>query len=186
MRSKVVNRGHIAFFLSIRFDTTECVVVYECAGYDQTLFSLYTNHQHQEVAPVLTAPDLNKPTIKYTEFYTDSDGESHFRDVDVELPLVDIAPPAAPMNVSQFRPAKEVGFISLSPGWSGGWHPAPSVGHIFVLSGVMEVEVSDGEIRRFPQGTAWLHRDLSGKGHDSRVVSKDGATLVMVKMDESA
>jgi hypothetical protein len=139
----------------------------------------------QEVAPALTTPAMNKRTITYTEFYSGADGESHFRDIDVELPLVDIAPPAAPMNASDFRPAKEVGFITLPPGWSGGWHPAPSVGHIFVLSGEMEVEVSDGEIRRFAQGTTWLHRDLTGKGHDSRVVSKDGATLVMVKMDES-
>jgi hypothetical protein len=42
----------------------------------------------------------------------------------------------------------------------------------------MEVEVSDGEIRRFPQGSIWLHRDLTGKGHDSRVVSEDAAVLV--------
>jgi hypothetical protein len=49
----------------------------------------------------------------------------------------------------------------------------------------MEVEVSDGEIRRFPQGSIWLHRDLTGKGHDSRVVSEDAAVLVMVKMNES-
>ena len=63
---------------------------------------------------------------------------------------------------------------------------APSVGHIFVLSGEMEVEVSDGEVRRFPQGSVWLHRDLTGKGHNTRVVSKDGAVLVMVRMNESA
>ena len=66
-----------------------------------------------------------------------------------------------------------------------GWHPAPSVGHVFVLQGEMEVEVSDGEIRRFPQGSIWLHRDLTGKGHDSRVVSEEAAVLVMVKMNES-
>ena len=88
------------------------------------------------------------------------------------------------MNISDFRPAREVAFITLPGGWGGGWHPAPSVGHIFVLQGEMEVEVSDGEVRRFPQGAAWLHRDLTGKGHDTRVVSKDGATLVMVKMNE--
>jgi quercetin dioxygenase-like cupin family protein len=114
--------------------------------------------------------------MKYSEMYTDADGETHFRDVEVEFSLVDVAPPAAPMNISDFRPA---------PGWDGGWHPAPSVGHVFVLQGEMEVEVSDGEIRRFPQGSIWLHRDLTGKGHDSRVVSEDAAVLVMVKMNES-
>jgi hypothetical protein len=122
--------------------------------------------------------------MKYSEMYTDADGETHFRDVEVELSLVDIAPPAAPMNVSEFRPAREVGFITLPGAWDGGWHPAPSVGHIFVLKGEMEVEVSDGEKRRFPQGTVWLHRDLTGKGHNTTVVSEDGAVLVMVKMNE--
>ncbi|UCD70030.1 MAG: cupin domain-containing protein [Betaproteobacteria bacterium] len=123
--------------------------------------------------------------MKYSEMYTDADGETHFRDVEVEFSLVDVAPPAAPMNISDFRSAKEVAFIVNPPGWDGGWHPAPSVGHVFVLQGEMEVEVSDGEIRRFPQGSVWLHRDLTGKGHDSRVVSDDAAVLAMVKMNES-
>ncbi|NIO41808.1 MAG: cupin domain-containing protein [Burkholderiales bacterium] len=122
--------------------------------------------------------------MKYSEMYTDPEGETHFRDVEVEFSLVDVAPPAAPMNISNFSPAKEVAFISLPAGWGGGWHPAPSVGHIFVLEGEMEVEVSDGEVRRFPQGAVWLHRDLTGEGHDTRVVSADGALLVMVKMNQ--
>ena len=125
---------------------------------------------------------MTAPNMKYTEFHSDADGESHFRDVELEVALADIAPPADPMNASEFRPAKEVGFITLPPGWGGGWHTAPSEGHIFVLSGEMEVEVSDGEIRRFPQGAVWLHKDLTGKGHDTRVVSKEGAVLAMVKM----
>ncbi len=123
--------------------------------------------------------------MKYTEIYSDIEGETHFRDVDVAFSLVDLAPPSAPMNVSEYRAAKEVGFVQLPPGYGGGWHPAPSVGHIFVLEGDLEVEVSDGEIRDFPQGSVWLHRDLTGKGHDTRVVSEDGAAMVMVKMAES-
>jgi hypothetical protein len=128
---------------------------------------------------------LTAPNVKYTEFYTGVDGESHFRDVDVKVTLADIAPPADPMNASEFRPAREAGFITLPPGWAGGWHTAPSEGHIFVLSGEMEVEVSDGEIRRFTKGSVWLHKDLTGKGHDTRVVSKEGAVLAMVKMADT-
>ena len=123
--------------------------------------------------------------MKYSEMYSDAEGETHFREVEVAFSVVDVAPPAAPMNISDFRSAREVAFISLPAGWGGGWHPAPSVGHIFVLQGEMEVEVSDGEKRRFPQGSVWLHRDLIGKGHDTRVVSKEGAMLAMVKMNES-
>ena len=57
--------------------------------------------------------------MKYAEMYTDADGETHFRDIEVELSLVDVAPPAAPMNISNFRPAKEVAFITLPSGWGG-------------------------------------------------------------------
>lgn len=128
---------------------------------------------------------MTAPKMKYAEMYTDAEGETHFRDVDVDVSLVDMAPPAAPMNVSGFRAAKEIGFITVPPGWGGGWHRAPSEGHIFVLSGELEVEVSDGEIRRFPQGSAWLHKDVTGKGHDTRVVSNEGAVMAIVKMAES-
>ena len=122
--------------------------------------------------------------MKYSEMYTDADGETHFRDVEVDLALADVAPPAAPMNVSSFRPTRELGFIVLPPGWEGGWHPAPSVGHIFILKGEAQVEVSDGEKRRFPQGSVWLHRDLTGKGHNTTVVSEESVVMVMVKMDQ--
>ena len=94
----------------------------------------------------------------YVEIVTDENGESHFKDVTLVFDAVDIAPPAAPMNVSPFIPAKDVAVIHLPSGWAGGWHPAPSVGHVFVLSGQLSIEVSDGEVRQFPSGAAWLHR----------------------------
>ena len=38
------------------------------------------------------------------------------------------------------------------------------------LSGEIEAEVSDGDVRRFGPGSITLVEDLSGKGHASRVV----------------
>jgi hypothetical protein len=43
---------------------------------------------------------------------------------------------------------------------------------MFCLSGELEVEVSDGEIRRFGPGSVILVEDTSGKGHVSRVVGE--------------
>ena len=118
----------------------------------------------------------------YVEIVTDENGESHFKNVTLVFDAVDIAPPAAPMNVSPFIPAKDVAVIHLPSGWAGGWHPAPSVGHVFVLSGKLSIEVSDGEVRQFPSGSAWLHRDLSGKGHNTTVVGDNDAVIAMVRL----
>ena len=52
----------------------------------------------------------------YVEIVTDENGESHFKDVTLVFDAVDIAPPAAPMNVSPFIPAKDVAVIHLPSG----------------------------------------------------------------------
>ena len=38
-------------------------------------------------------------TLKYTRIYTDSDGETHFEDLEIELAEVDFAPPAPPVKL---------------------------------------------------------------------------------------
>jgi hypothetical protein len=38
------------------------------------------------------------------------------------------------------------------------------------LSGGVEIEVSDGEVRRFEAGSVFLAEDVTGKGHKSRAL----------------
>ena len=122
--------------------------------------------------------------MKYVEIYADDDGVSHFGDVDIELVPGEVAPPALPVELSAFKAATEVGFISIPSGWVGGWHQPPTDGFIFVLSGEVQIEVADGEIRRFPRGSIWLHKDRNGPGHNSSVVSNEDARLVMVNFPD--
>lgn len=122
--------------------------------------------------------------MHYVEIYADEDGISHFRDVEIELTKDEVAPPALPVELSPFRAASEVGFISIPSGWVGGWHQPPTDGYIFVLSGEIQIEVGDGEIRRFPRGSIWLHKDRKGQGHNSSVVSSEDAKLVMAKFPD--
>jgi hypothetical protein len=56
----------------------------------------------------------------YIRFYADEHGESHFKDVALELTAVDFAPPAAAVYLSPFLPAKQVGFLDVLPDWEGG------------------------------------------------------------------
>ena len=43
--------------------------------------------------------------MKYTKIFADEEGETHFKDVEIELESVDFAPPAQPLNLSSFNPA---------------------------------------------------------------------------------
>ena len=123
---------------------------------------------------------MNK--VKYAHIYTDSEGESHFEDLEVELEEVNYAPPAPPAWVSAFSPATEYHYLSAPSGWYGDWHPVPRRQLFFVLKGAMEGEVSDGTRRRFRPGDVALFEDTWGKGHRSWVVGDDDALDAVVEL----
>ncbi len=120
--------------------------------------------------------------MKYVRLYADATGQSHFQDLEMALIPVDFAPPAPLINVSAFAPAAAYGFLSSPPGWDGGWHPTPSRQILFYLSGEIEAEVSDGEVRRFGPGSITLVEDMVGKGHASRVVGAIDVLLAVVQL----
>jgi quercetin dioxygenase-like cupin family protein len=121
---------------------------------------------------------------QYARVYSDSMGESHFADDEVTFELMDYAPPAPPISVSRGFGAGVVTFISSPAGWVGDFHPAPRRQFIFVLSGELEVEVSDGEARRFEPGSMILVEDTQGRGHISRVTSPGRGFAVAVPLAE--
>ena len=121
--------------------------------------------------------------MRYQKLYTVDDGESHFADVEIDLALTEYAPPAPPLSLSTFTPATQFGFMNAPAGWSSEWHAASARSVFFVLSGEWEVTASDGESRRFPQGSVLLVEDTRGKGHSSRVVSDTDSLAAMVELD---
>ncbi len=48
------------------------------------------------------------------------------------------------------------------------WHTAPARQFVITLSGVTEIEASDGQVRRFGPGEILRVEDTSGKGHRTR------------------
>src|SRR5215210_4879000 len=107
--------------------------------------------------------------MQYVRLYAGADGESHFEDVEVALrtvefiagrPFVDLSPPSAAMGSA---------FIRLPAGWdSGGRYNPPRRNFFVTLSGELEIEASDGQIRHFGPGTVLLAEDTSGQGHVTR------------------
>ncbi len=128
--------------------------------------------------------DTIEMNIAYARFYTDAAGESHFEDVRVALARMDFAPPAPPLDVSAFAPAKQVGFVRMPAGWFGDWHPAPRRQFMFCLAGAVAVQVSDGETRVFRPGDVVLLEDTTGKGHTTRVVSEVDLVMAVAQLTE--
>jgi len=123
--------------------------------------------------------------LRYVRIYSDADGESHFADEEMSFQLVDFAPPAPPISVSElFHPAGETFIISSPPGWYGDWHPAPRRQLLFALSGELEVEVSDGQTRVLGPGSIILVEDTTGKGHVSSVTSSERVYMAVVPLEE--
>ena len=116
---------------------------------------------------------MTSKTMRYVRIYADTDGESHFDDVEVTLSPTNYAPPASPLEVSAAVDAQRFFFVGGASGWEGDWHPSPKRQFVFMLSGVIEVRVSDGEVRSFGSGSVVLLENTVGHGHFARITSKE-------------
>lgn len=98
-----------------------------------------------------------------TRIYSDSNGNSHFEDL--EMPLEEageIGLLSAPL------PAKQVIFREVVPAYDYDFHNAPQRQYIILLDGEIEIETSLGDMRRFGAGEILLVEDTTGKGHKTK------------------
>ena len=107
-------------------------------------------------------------------------GDHSFEDIEIDLASTEYAPPAPPLDLSSFTPARQFSFMRAPAGWSSEWHPSSARNIFFVLSGEWEVTASDGETRRFAAGRVLLAEDTIGKGHASRVLGDSLAVMVQL------
>lgn len=103
--------------------------------------------------------------MKVTRVYATPDGESHFDEM--EIPLRDAGEIGM---LSESIPARQIIFRENAPSYDYDWHHAPQRQYIALLDGEIEIEVSDGEKRRFRGGDILLMEDTSGRGHRTRTV----------------
>jgi hypothetical protein len=126
---------------------------------------------------------LGELGMQYVRMYADLNGRSHFEDVPVDLKLGDYSPPTPPVFISQFMTAGQFGFLSAPAGWVGEWHPVPGRQAFFYLAGEMEVQVSDNEAS-ISSWRVLLAEDTVGRGHRSRLVSKEDVITAAVHLPE--
>ncbi len=120
--------------------------------------------------------------MKYIRIYCDDSGDSHFEDVSVEVSPVDYAPPALPLNLAAPIDSERMILFSVPAGWVGDWHPSPCRQFYIQLSGELEIQVGDGEIRKFSAGSIILVEDTSGRGHVSRNLGNSEVNAVFVQL----
>jgi quercetin dioxygenase-like cupin family protein len=119
-----------------------------------------------EVAVPPASPPPPEP-LRYTRVYTDSSGASHFADAEMVLAAVAVQGASRTMSA---RPLGGAGstFFCYEPGTTVDWHPAPRRQFYLIVSGGLDLEVSDGEVRRFGPGDLLLGEATEGPGVRAR------------------
>jgi hypothetical protein len=113
--------------------------------------------------PVISAamPRAQQPqTLRYAVVFSDSGDVTHFRDEELPWQVSQSTDPRHSNLVTPFLDAEKIGFLRMPVGLSTDWHPAPGKRFVMVLSGVSEIEVGDGERRKFGPGSVLLVTDV--------------------------
>lgn len=103
--------------------------------------------------------------MRIHNLYADADGESHFRDVEIDW----VEKTGTGLN-SVPVPAQWIMFRQMSPVYDMDWHPAPRKQYIINLDAGVQITASDGECRTIGAGEVLLVEDTTGKGHLSKAV----------------
>ena len=98
--------------------------------------------------------------MRIHNLYSDANGESHFRDIEVEW-----AEERRGSKLSKRLPATGIIFRETLPDNSLDWHPAPRRQYIVNLEAGVRLTASDGESRVIGTGEVILVEDTTGKGH---------------------
>nr|WP_319387203.1 hypothetical protein [uncultured Roseibium sp.] len=121
--------------------------------------------------------------MKYQKLYCDSQGESHWEDIEVELQEQTFAPPAKAIEISTPEVVQQTMFLRLKSGWNEPIHPTPVTQKLICLSGTVRVTASDGESRDIGPGDVWHMEDKHGKGHHTVVTSEEDFLSVIIQYE---
>ena len=121
--------------------------------------------------------------LKYVRLYADEHGETHLKEEEFIMNNADYAPPAPPLWVGPRSKATGTTVLAFPVGWFGDYHPVPRPQWMLIMSGAIEVEVSDGEKRTYPAGTITFLEDMNSKGHISRNASNEVAVVMVTEVE---
>jgi hypothetical protein len=118
----------------------------------------------------------------YLRIYAAPDGETHMEDTEVPLLPTEIFKGYPPLRLSDTLAASGYHFCRVPAGVREvGWHNPAGRKLVIWLTGEVEFETSDGDIRRVAAGSVVLAEDTTGKGHISRH-PPEGQLLIVVEL----
>jgi hypothetical protein len=121
------------------------------------------------VRVVVGAQGNARPTV-IKRIYTGTDGLSHVEDLVLDAKTVLEKVTSAEVRVSP-------------PGRFSDWHVGPQRQYIINLSGSGQLEVAEGKVD-LPPGSMEYIDDLTGKGHTTRVTSKEERISIWLKFED--
>jgi hypothetical protein len=119
-------------------------------------------------------------SIEYLRIFADKEGCSHFETKTIDLEAKNYAPPAPSLNTSIMASADNSVFLELPIGWYGDWHPTPVRQWLVLMSGMCELEAGDGEKVTRKAGDVVMLDDLTGKGHQTKVLGDESVRIAAV------
>jgi hypothetical protein len=104
--------------------------------------------------------------------YSGSDGRSHIEPVDL----------ARTPEWTKGLAATQIAFRVWPVGQFLDWHPAPRRQFVIVVSGQLEIGLSDGTKHVFGPGAARLVEDTTGQGHTTRVLGSQPCVTATIPL----
>lgn len=124
--------------------------------------------------------------LEYVRIFHDSAGDSHFSSEVLPLSLVTFSPDLPPVAAAAAMSGSSLTVLAAPAGGVADWHTVPRRQVNIMLSGTVEIEVSDGEVRRFGPGSYILGEDTEGRGHRTTVVGKTDAYFAVFSLDQES
>jgi len=116
--------------------------------------------------------------MRIHNIYTDADGVSHFRDIEVDwLENVRSSQRSAVIPVTGMVFRQNGGDYALD------WHAAPRRQYVINLDAGVKITVGDGESRIINAGEVILAEDLTGRGHLSESLGEALRHSILIHCD---
>ena len=130
----------------------------------------------------ISAERANDERVKCLRIFADGNGETHMEDIDITLQPKKLFKDTPPLGLTENLPASwyNICYVPTGTGETD-WHNPPQRLLVLWLTGEVEFETSDGDIRRLPAGSVVLAEDTTGKGHITRH-PPDGQLVVHVAL----
>lgn len=122
----------------------------------------------------------------FTLIHADTNGVTHLTPMVWDMTQAEFTPPSpAGYSITDFLSAQGVLMMHHPAGYRDAWHcaPAPVLGT--VLSGIVRIDVSDGQYCILNPGDQFVAADLTGKGHKMEEAQGRAYNLALVVLDEA-